>query len=324
MIVTVTPNPVLDRTLTVPRILFDEVTRATAAQLDWGGKGFNVSRALQALGLESEAMGFVGGPAGQTLVRGLRELGIATDFVTIGGDTRSNVVIREEGSQRYVKVNEAGPTVQPQEMAAFIGRVTEKVEPGDIWVLAGSLPPGLPTDFYARLIGIVRERGGRPFLDASGEPLRLGCAAAPTLVKPNAVEAAEVTGCQISSPGPEAPDRPPRGALQAVRHFLDLGIEMVALSLGRDGLLLARGEETVWACPPAVQALNPTGAGDALLAGLIFGLVQELPLPEVARWGVASGTASAMDQGVSVGTLGEVRSWYRRVETMSAPGWGGW
>jgi len=320
VIVTVTPNPVLDRSLTVERILFDEVTRASAVQLDWGGKGFNVSRALQALGLESLAMGFVGGTTGQTLERGLHDLSIATDFVTIGGDNRSNVVIREKGSERYVKVNELGPTIQPQEMAAFVERVRDKVQPGDIWVLAGSLPPGLPTDFYARLITIVRERGGRPFLDTSGEPLRSGCAAAPTLVKPNTVEAAEMTGCTISSLGP---DRPPRRSLQAAQHFLHLGIEMVALSLGADGLLLARGEEAVWARPPAVQPPNPTGAGDALLAGVIFGLVQNLPLPEVARWGVASGTASAMGQGISVGTLSEVQSWYRRVETMNAPGWGG-
>jgi len=323
VIVTVTPNPVLDRTLTVERILFDEVTRATAVQLDWGGKGFNVSRALRALGLESVAMGFVGGATGEVLERGLRELSIGTDFVTINGDTRSNIVVREEGSQRYVKVNEPGPTIQPQEMAGFVARVTGKVQSGDIWVLAGSLPPGLPADFYARLIGIVRERGGRPFLDTSGEPLRLGCAAAPTLVKPNAVEATEMTGCQINSLITEAPDRPPRGSLQAARHFLDLGIEIVALSLGADGLLLASGEEMVWARPPAVQALNPTGAGDALLAGLIFGLVQDLPLEEVARWGVASGTSSAMGQGVGAGTLSEVQSWYRRVETMSAPCWGG-
>jgi len=133
----------------------------------------------------------------------------------------------------------------------------------------------------------------------------------------------EMTRCQISSSTPEAPDRAPRGSLQAARHFLHLGIEMVALSLGADGLLLARGEEMVWARPPAVQPLNPTGAGDALLAGLILGIVQDLPLPELARWGVASGTASAMGQGISVGTLSEVQSWYRRVETMNAPGWGG-
>ena len=95
-IVTVTPNPVLDRTLTVPRIVFNEMTRATASRLDWGCKGFNVSRALQALDVESVAMGFIGGATGRMLERGLNDMGISTDFVPIVGETRTNIVIAAE------------------------------------------------------------------------------------------------------------------------------------------------------------------------------------------------------------------------------------
>lgn len=313
MIVTVTPNPVLDRTLTVPRIIFDEVTRATTVQLDWGGKGFNVSRALQPLGMESVAMGFIGGATGQTLERGLNDLGIATDFVHIAGETRTNVVVREEDSERYIKVNEAGPTVQEEEVFAFFERVIEKARPGDIWVLAGSLPPGVPAHFYAQLIGLLRLHRACVFLDSSGEPLRLGCAAAPYLVKPNAIEATQVTGIEIR----------PQGSLEAAKHFLHQGIELVALSLGGDGLLLASEEQAVWARPPAVVARNPTGAGDALLAGIIWASVRGMPLEEMARWGAAAGTVSASLKGVGAGTRAEVEALYGQVQTTCEPTDGG-
>jgi 1-phosphofructokinase family hexose kinase len=303
VIVTVTLNPALDRTLTVERITFDETIRATSSRLDWGGKGFNVSRALQALGAESVAMGLVGGSVGQRLERGLNALGIATDFVTVAGATRTNTVIVEGGMGRYVKVNEAGPTVQAEELAAFLDRARSRVRPGDIWVLSGSLPPGAPPDFYARLVALVQEQGARVLLDSSGEPLRLGCETVPYLVKPNAAEAEEVTGREIRSD---------RGACAAA-FFLRLGVELVALSLGAGGLLLASEREVVRARPPRVEVRNPVGAGDALLAGVSWALGRGLPLVEVARWGVAAGTAAAMCEGVAVGTRAEVEALYEEV-----------
>jgi 1-phosphofructokinase family hexose kinase len=306
LIVTVTPNPVLDRTLTVPRIVFNEIMRATASRLDWGGKGFNVSRALCALGVESVAMGFVGGVAGQRLARGLRDLGIVTDLVTVAGETRTNIVITAGEEERYIKVNEVGPTVQAEEWQGFLDRVRERVRPGEIWVLSGSLPPGLPSDFYAQLIGLVQERGAKALLDASGEPLRLGCVAGPHLVKPNAVEAKEMTGQKIGSDA---------DALSAAAFFLDQGVELVALSLGAEGMLLASRQQAVWARPPRVQARNPVGAGDASLAGVAWALEQGLALEEIARWGVAAGTAAAMREGVSVGTRSEVEALYEQIGT---------
>lgn len=298
MIITVTPNPVLDRTMTVPEIIFDEMTRATSVRLDWGGKGFNVSRVLLALGVESVAMGFVGGSTGQRLATGLAGLGIVTDFVTIAGETRTNVVITDAQAQHYVKVNEAGPTVTPEEITRFLDRVHNRAVPGDTWVLSGSLPPGVPPDFYATLIRRLKARGCRVLLDASGDPLRLGCEAGPFLVKPNAIEAAALTGIAIDSRN---------DALRAARAIVNLGATQVALSLGADGLLLAMQDEAVLATPPAVSVKNVTGAGDALLAGLVCALEHGLPLTEQGRWSVAVGTASAMAEGVSIVTPESVK-----------------
>jgi 1-phosphofructokinase family hexose kinase len=328
VIVTVTPNPGLDRTLTVPRLVFNQVMRATASRLDWGGKGLNVSRALQALGVESVAMGFIGGATGHMLERGLRDVGISTDFVPVTGETRTNTVITfaplsagaDADAQRYVKANEPGPTVRAEEVAAFFDRARERVRPGDLWVLCGSLPPGVPPDFYAQLTALVQASGAQALLDSSGEALRLGCTASPHLVKPNVVEAEEVTGQEISSDA---------DALTAAESFLRQGIELVALSLGADGLLLASKELAVWARPPRVRARNPVGAGDALLAGIASALAgpstplsacpehsrreHVLPLEEIARWGVAAGTAAAVREGVSFGTRAEVEVLYEQI-----------
>jgi len=301
VIVTVTPNPGLDRTLTVSRISFDEMIRASGSRLDWGGKGFNVSRALQALGTRSVATGFVGGPTGQMLSRGLAGLGIATDLMPIAGETRTNTIVTEAASGRYIKVNEPGPTVQPEELAAFLDRVRARIRRGDLWALCGSLPPGVPLGFYAQLVRLLQAGGAQTLLDASGAPLTLACSAGPYLVKPNAVEAAEVTGQEIRS---EA------DALEAIQFFLQQGVTLVALSLGGRGLLLGSRQRVVRAVPPRVQVRNPVGAGDALLGGLAWALERRLPQDEVARWGVAAGTVAAMRDGVSVGTRAEVQALY--------------
>jgi len=298
VIVTVTPNPGIDLTLTVPRLTLNQVLRATDTRSDLGGKGFNVSRALQALGMRSITMGFLGGFTGQRMAAGLRRIGLETDFVEIADETRTNVVVTNEAASEHLKVNEPGPTVRPEEISAFFDRVRKRVRSGDTWVLSGSLPPGVPADFYARLIELVQQQGARTVLDTSGEPLRLGCHARPFMVKPNDVEAEQITGISIESD---------TDARRAALDFLDFGIELVALSLGADGLLMASHEETVRARPPCIHAQNTVGAGDALVAGLVWALERKLPLADVARWGVATGTVSAAREGVTFGTMEDVK-----------------
>jgi 1-phosphofructokinase family hexose kinase len=325
VIFTVTLNPSLDRTLTVPRIAHDEMVRATASRVDWGGKGFNVSRTLQTLGAASIAMGLAGGATGQMLVQGLHSLGITTDLVPLSGETRTNTVIIESETGQYIKVNEPGPVVQPDEKAALLDRIWRCLQSrkggGDLWVLSGSLPPGLPHGFYGELVDMVQAAGARAFLDTSGEPLRLGCAAAPFLVKPNAAEAIEFAGAALL-PGLEswsegdALDK--AQALSLTRLLIHSRVELVALSLGAGGLLLTSAERDVMATPFSVQARNPVGAGDALLAAVAWALERDLPLEEVARWGVAAGTAAAMNEGVAVFTRDEVQALYEGVAIYEA------
>jgi 1-phosphofructokinase family hexose kinase len=299
---TITPNPVLDKTITVQRIIFDEMSRAIAIHEDWGGKGFNVSRALRAMGSESLAMGFIGGATGQKLEQGLHSLDIKTDLVPITGETRTNIVITEAESNHYIKVNEAGPTLQSREIDILFERVRQKVKPGDLCALCGSLPPGIPNNFYADLVTLIQSCGARVLLDTSGPPLQLGLASHPFLVKPNAIEAATIIGCPVTTLAE---------AKTAALHLHQAGATMVALSLGAQGMILVHKlgahVRMLHAIPPQVQVLHPTGAGDALLAGIIFALAQGLPMEDLACWGVASGTAAAMHQGVGVGTYSEIQ-----------------
>jgi 1-phosphofructokinase family hexose kinase len=288
VIYTLTLNPALDREYQVPALAFGEVLRAVAVREDLGGKGFNVSRALLALGAPSVAVGFVGGHAGRRIADGLAALGVATDFVALEGrETRTNVTV--VAPDRHVKVNEPGPPVGPDEEERLISRVRALARAGDWWVLSGSLPPGARPGLYGELVRIVEGAGARALLDTSGPPLAAGCAAAPFLVKPNAAEARELTGLAAAAPEELA---------AAIRR---LGPAHALVTLGEAGALLTDGARTWRAAPPAIAERNPIGAGDALLAGLVLGLSRGLALAEALRWGVAAGAAAASLPGTAVG-----------------------
>jgi 1-phosphofructokinase family hexose kinase len=297
VIITITLNPALDRTLTVPSIRFNDVLRAKEVRHDWGGKGFNVSRALQALGARSLVMGLVGGTAGNALECGLADLGLETDLVQIEGNTRTNTVITELDTGRYIKVNEPGAEVQAGELAYLEDRIRERLHPDDWWILSGSLPPGAPPDYYAHLVKLIHSEGARALVDTSGLPLALALEAQPFLVKPNAEEAGEIMGQAIEDD---------TDAMNAADLLLERGVSFVALSLGAGGMLFATKKQKVLAIPPRAQISSPVGAGDALLAGIVWAMTQGLALEETACWGVASGTAAAMCPGSGIGTRSQV------------------
>jgi 1-phosphofructokinase family hexose kinase len=303
VIYTLTLNPALDRELQVPEIAFGDVLRATAQRVDPGGKGFNVSRALRALEAESVAVGLVGGFAGQMIAAGLAQAGIATDFVEIDGETRTNVTVVDPA--RHLKVNEAGPSVTRAEEARLVEKIRKLARAGDWWVLSGSLPPGASPGIYAEVIRIVQTAGGRALLDTSGPALAQGCAAGPFLVKPNAAEAAELTGTEVTD------EESARGA--ALRMHA-LRVPSVLVSLGRRGAVLSSGRTAWVARPPRIDERNPIGAGDSMVAGVVWGLSRGLAMEEALRWGVASGAAAASLDGTAFGTRAQVEQLERKVE----------
>ncbi len=293
MIYTVTLNPAVDREMTVPAVEFDSVLRASESRVDFGGKGFNVSRLLKSMGESSTAVGFLGGRAGELLQDGLQSLGIETDFVWIPGETRTNVSIVTELHDHYIKVNEKGPLVDAIKQKELLDKIGSLAKPGDWWVLAGSLPPGVADDFYARIVHVLNKYEAQAILDTSGESLRLGCTEKPYLVKPNAEEAQVMTGMPMNTPAEIA---------AAAAEIHRLGPQNVVISMGKAGALLHTPKATLLTHSPKIKEKNPIGAGDSMVGGLVWALTQGIVLKESLGWGVASGAATASLSGTEVGS----------------------
>lgn len=288
MIYTITLNPALDKQLTVADIRFNDVLIAERVQLDFGGKGFNVSRMLQKLNQPSKAIGLLGGQTGKTIEAGLQEQGIEVVAIPILGETRTNVSVVTPGGSKHIKVNEKGPTVSEAELELIYDYISQNAAAGTMWVLAGSIPPGVDVSVYQEMTQRIKQLGGDVVLDTSGEALRQGVQAQPKLVKPNLFELSQLVGKQIANLQ-EILDNP------TITH--DVGAEFVAISAGDKGALLTDGENTAICLPPEIQEANPVGAGDAMVAGLSFALYHGYDLEQALMLGVACGTASAMQSG---------------------------
>lgn len=294
MIYTVTLNPAIDRELVVSHIVQNTVLRASQWRVDYGGKGFNVARMLKALGTSSVALAFAGGHNGEILDRGLRSMAIETDLVWVEEETRTNVSIVASDNGQYVKVNEPGPTISEDNLSALRQKVHQLAQPGDWWVLAGSLPPGVPPSIYAEMVTIIQTAGAHAILDTSDEALHHGCRAKPFLVKPNTAEACKLTGKEISHQLDEV-----AAAAKAIRA---IGPSHVVISMGKEGALLTNGRKTWIAASPAIDELNPIGAGDAMVGGLVWGLSQGQSPSDAFTLAVACGAATAAQRGTSVGS----------------------
>ncbi len=307
MLYTLSTNPALDLTLTVPQIHLGPVLRAVEVRREWGGKGFNVSRTLHGLGAQNVAMAFAAGHTGRALEEGLQEAGILTDFVYVPGETRTNVVITEPDG-RHIKVNQPGAAVSESDCAAFLQRIASLAQPGDYWIITGSLPPGAGAGFYADLIRLVRNAGGHTLLDSSGSALLAGLEACPDLVKPNQVEAEQVVGYPVTTDA--------EAAAAAGEIASRYGVE-VALSLGKEGVLLANSTGKRHVRPPAVKVRTAVGAGDALVAGLVWALSRGLDLWSAGHWGVAVATTHAIDDQLPAEPWPVVEDIFRRCEWVS-------
>ena len=308
MIYTVTLNPALDRTLTVPSLRLGELNRARSVRLDLSGKGINVSRALRLLGVPSRIIAFLGGGTGRAIRDGLAIDGFEVTCVEVADETRQNITVVDEGAGIVTKVNEPGAVVGRTDLTAMAALIERSVAAGDLWAFAGSLPPGAPPDFYARLITLVQANGGRAFLDSSGEALRQGLAARPYAIKPNSEEAGEALGRPVVSDDEHA---------AALDWFQDNGSGLVCVTRGARGIVLALNGARLSAAAPPIAAASPIGAGDATLAGLVWAVTDGCDPVETARRAVACGTAAAMQEGTGVGDRASVEMLLGKIDVIS-------
>jgi 1-phosphofructokinase family hexose kinase len=307
MIYTVTLNPTLDKTLSVPQLRPGEFHRAKLVRAELSGKGINVSRALRMLGIASKTLGFVGGRTGQAFQVGLAAEGFDIHFIDVGGETRSNITLLDESTGVYTKINEPGPTIRPEHIAAMQAQVEQWAQPGDYWIFSGSMPPGAPIDLYAQLISHVQEHGAFAMLDTSEAALRASLSARPYGLKPNSDEAAQALGRPVLTDDDHC---------LAARRMREMGVQVVLLTRGAEGLALAMQDDVLMASPPPVEARSPVAAGDSALAGLVWALLENCDPTEAAHRAVACGTAAAMQEGSGVGDRALIEALMREVKVV--------
>jgi 1-phosphofructokinase family hexose kinase len=291
MILTVTLNTAIDRTMAVPNFRQGNRHRSVESSTVAGGKGINVARALALLGKPVIAAGLAGGPTGQRLIEELREEAILNDLTPIAEESRINLAVVDPTSGEQTEINERGPEVTAQEIDTFLDRLDYLARGASICVLAGSLPPGVDPELYARITGELRERGVTVVLDSDGEPMRAGIRAGPSVVMPNVLEAEELVGREFEGPGDLS---------AGLAELLELGAGE-AIVTRPEGCVAAVGEPNARGfyevSSAALEPVASVGSGDALLAGYVAARYDGAPPAECLAFAVACGAESTQHFG---------------------------
>jgi 1-phosphofructokinase family hexose kinase len=291
VILTVTLNAAVDRTVAVPNFRLGRRHRAVESRTVAGGKGINVARALTLLGRPVIAGGFVGGPTGTRVLEQLKEESVLTDFTQIAAETRINLAVIDPTSGEQTEINERGPAVSSKEVEQLFDRIGYLAGGAQLCVLAGSVPPGAGDDLYARLIDDLSRRGVPVVLDAEGEAMLAGVRAGASMVTPNEREAEELVGQEFADRGDLA-----QGLLELVR----LGAGEAAITRA-DGCVAAVGEGSsrrlLEVHTEPLEAVSSVGSGDAFLAGYVAARYEGRSPEECLAYGVACGAESTQHFG---------------------------
>lgn len=308
MIVTLTINPAIDRTISVDRLAFEDRAYIKSSGETAGGRGVNSAEVIHAFGGETVAVLTSGGEPGKRLEGLLTNQGIKIAVAPIGRDTRTNLTITDRHGLT-VNLNEPGPELTKTEVARVEKTVRDALSHASWLMLCGSLPPGVPPSFYAKAIAIARQKKVKTLLHASGEALREGIEAKPTVVTPNQQEAERLLGRTLLTR---------TQWLEAAEQVRKMGADSVVLSLGSRGAIGAFGDGLYEALPPRVDAVCPIGAGDALTAAYVWSTLRKKNAADSLRWGVAAGTASARLPGMQFASLAQTQEIYKQVELRRA------
>ena len=288
-VVTITMNPVLDASTSAKAIVPAKKNRCKAPVYEPGGGGINVSRALKKLGCESTALFFSGGRNGKILEKLLKDENISCQIVDSAENTRENIMVMDEKTGEQYRFVMPGPHIREAEWQRVLDMLGELSPTPDYIVASGSLPPGVPDDFYARIARWAKNNDVRMVVDTSGSPLNLAMEEGVYLAKPNLRELGEMlnkknlTGMQL--------DEAAREILSKQRTCL------LVVSLGAKGALLARQDMLEYVVPPVMPVVSTVGAGDSMVAGIICGCIKGYWPEKAIRYGVAAGTAATMTPG---------------------------
>lgn len=288
MIVTVTMNPAIDKTVEIDTLCPGGLNRIQRVEYDAGGKGINVSKTIKELGGESIAVGFLGGNSGRTIENVLNQKGIRNDFVWVDQETRTNTKVFEKSGE-LTELNEPGPVISPEQSQELLDKISAYASEGTLVILAGSIPSGVDSDIYAQIIQMVHEKGGKVLLDADGKLFRQALKAVPDIIKPNRVELEEYMGIDYRASEKEL--------LDAAEKFLESGIETIAVSMGKSGAMFVRDGYQV-KCPAlSVKSHSTVGAGDAMVAALAYAWDQKLGSEDTVKLCMAASAGAVTTVG---------------------------
>jgi 6-phosphofructokinase 2 len=301
-IVTLTMNPALDKSTTVGHIVPDHKLRCKEPKFDPGGGGVNVSRAIKRLGGETLAVFPAGGYVGAFYKEILEEEGVSFHALPIKGHTRENFIVVDETTGQQYRFGMEGPELSESEAQQCLDYLRNLDPKPDYIVASGSLPPGVKPDFIAKVARLAHELKARFVADTSGEALRVAAHEGVYLLKPNLGELSKLAGVEEVS-GDEVG--------KYARQIIDRGTcEVVVVSLGPAGALLVSKDEMKHVPAPTVKKKSTVGAGDSMVAGMVYSLAQDMPLKEVVRFGVACGTAATMNAGTELFKKADVEKLY--------------
>lgn len=283
MIYTVTLNPSLDRTVEVEELVYDDVNQIIEEKKAARGKGIDVSRVIKELGGQSVALGFAGGYNGLELEGRLVNEGVICDLTKVNDETRTNIVFYQTHKKIQTLLSTSGPKLVPLDVAMFFNKVKE-IPRGSFCILSGGIPEGISVNFYAQIVTTLREKGVRVVLDSDGDPLRRAVHAGPYMVKPNIHEFGRLVESNVG----EVDE-----IVEHAKAFQDT-IEYVVVSMGARGAVGVSRYGCYHVVPPKVKVRSSAGAGDSLVAGIVFVISEGGSFEEALRVGVACGTASTL------------------------------
>lgn len=309
MIVTVTMNPAVDRTVWVDHLEVGGLNRILNKKTDAGGKGINVSKTIYALGLKSVATGLIGGKGGRMIERVLQEQGIKTDFVAIEGNNRVNTKVAQSDGE-VTELNEVGPRVSEKELVELLVKVEGYADPNTMFVLSGSVPDGVPDEFYAQIIKLVHKKGAKVFLDADKKLLRNGIHAAPDFLKINQKELEGLFGEKISDT---------RQAAEFGKRLIEQGVGFAALSMGAEGAVFVSSDFCV-KCPGLkVPVVSTVGAGDGMVGALASSWEEGISFEAGIRLAMAVSAAAVTTEGTKPADQMMVMKLYQKVKFEQIP-----
>ena len=304
MIYTVTLNPALDRLIVIEQLIADETIRVLSETPYAAGKGIDASRVIRKLGGQSVALGFVGGYDGLKLEGLLINAGVMTDFTKISGETRTNIILHEQKTDRHYVISAKGPKIDSKEISQFYHNV-KMIQDMEYMVLSGSLPRGVTPNLYGQLILAGKKNGAFIVLDTDGDALHESIEYQPTCIKPNIKELSRLAGRKLQTQS---------DILNYCQTIHQKGIEYILVSRGEDGLILSSNQIRIKATVPKLDVISTVGAGDSVVGGFVLAHAQGKDLSACVRLAAAAGTASAQTPGTELCHLMDVEAILPQVE----------